>query len=50
MYHLPYRFISRLLRGKVVEHNAFHWIENVADDKWPFSMTGWALGCLLRRN
>ena len=49
MYHLPYRFLSRRIFKRVIEHKVFHWIEMHMGDRWPFSQTGWAIGVLLQR-
>jgi len=49
MYHIPYRFISRLICKRVIAHKALHVIENFFGEWWPFSKTGWAIGLLLNK-
>lgn len=49
MYHFPYRFLSRLVLRRLVEHPCFHIGERRAGTRWPWSKTGWAIGVLLRK-
>ncbi len=49
MYHLPYRFLSRRLLGRVIERPAFHRLEVRIGDRWPISTTGWAIGVLFSK-
>lgn len=46
MYHVPYRFLSRLLLGRIVEHELLHLAERFGGARWPFAKTGWAIGAL----
>jgi 2-polyprenyl-6-hydroxyphenyl methylase/3-demethylubiquinone-9 3-methyltransferase len=45
-YHIPYRFVSRRLSGKVHEYRVFHLVEVLFGDKPVFNKTGWAIGVL----
>jgi len=49
-YHIPYKFITRKLTGKLYENEKFHFIENsFLVDKFPFSITGWGIGMIAKK-
>ena len=37
MYHLPYRFLTRLIFGRIIEKDILHTIEIHLGNRWPFS-------------
>ncbi len=49
-YHFPYRFVSALVSGKVVECRIFHIVEILnLFDKFPFNVTGWSIGIVAKK-
>lgn len=49
-YHLPYRFLSRLLLRRLVEWKGFHLVELLGlNDKTPFNFTGWCIGIIAKK-
>lgn len=49
-YHFPYKFITGMVFGKVLECNLFHPIESTSlYDKLPFSITGWGIGVVAKK-
>lgn len=49
-YHLPYRFLSRLLLRRLVEWKGFHLVELLnLNDKFPFNFTGWNIGVIAKK-
>ena len=48
-YHIPYRFVTRLVLRRLYEHPIFHFLDKYYD-KFPINISGWSLICEIQKN